>query len=206
MNDWTQPDLKQERPTLQGLIDSWSSLRWEPQPLRLPDLDRYLAEVARTHVNGGFVIGRWRAVEFSDAAAWFLARGHFDEYEYLRIFFNDPVVRAGLAEMQLPPDLRKPIKSLHAERSGVLGLDGDLAEVIVEGGAYEAFNGPACDAKDIASAAVDALTERRYEDFRLESSEVAWTPWFKNVAWDATFVLTDRARCETTVLCITDAD
>lgn len=53
---------------------------------------------------------------------------------------------------------------------------------------------------------VDALTGRRYEDFRLDTSYKAWTPWFGDVAWDRTFISTDVANAELTVLCITDAD
>jgi hypothetical protein len=60
---------------------------------------------------------------------------------------------------------------------GAPGLDGMLATVLVQGGAYHRYDGSARDAKDIAAAAVDALTGRRYEDFRLDVSFTDWTPW-----------------------------
>ncbi len=50
------------------------------------------------------------------------------------------------------------------------------------------------------------VTGRRYKDFRLDRTHAAWTPWFHDVAWDDTLVLTDFATAEMTVLCITDTD
>ena len=57
----------------------------------------------------------------------------------------------------------------------------------------------------VASRAVQ-LIGRRYEDIRVDESFAAWTPWFFEIAWDHTLVLTDYARAEVTVLCITDTD
>jgi hypothetical protein len=85
-------------------------------------------------------------------------------------------------------------------------LTGILATIIVQGGAYKAFQGSAAQAKDLADEAVADLTGRRYEDFRLDQTYEPWTPWFYNVAWDHTLVLTDYRNAELTILCITDTD
>lgn len=58
----------------------------------------------------------------------------------------------------------------------------------------------------MATAAVAAIIGDRYEDFRVDACHDAWTPWFFDVAWDHTLVLTDSATAEVTVLCITDTD
>jgi hypothetical protein len=76
-------------------------------------------------------------------------------------------------------------------------VDGVLVGVIVNGGAYERYRGPARDAKTLACAAVEALTQNRFEDFRVDVS---------HEAWDQTCVLTDTANAEITVLYITDTD
>lgn len=51
-----------------------------------------------------------------------------------------------------------------------------------------------------------ALIGDRYEDVRVDLSHAAWTPWFRDVAWDTTIVVTDRGRREVTVLLATDSD
>jgi hypothetical protein len=58
----------------------------------------------------------------------------------------------------------------------------------------------------MATAATDALMCGRFEDFRVDVSHDAWTPWFFDGAWDATYVLTDMRNAEVTVLCLTDTD
>lgn len=85
-------------------------------------------------------------------------------------------------------------------------LDGILATIIVNGGAYKAFQRPSAQAKQLADAAVADLTGRRYEDFRLDRTFAPWTPWVFDVAWDHALVLTDYKNAEMTVICITDTD
>lgn len=203
---WKDVDPDQPRPSLQELIDSWATVRWEPVPFSDPALDRYLDQVRATHVNGGYLFGRWRATHYSDVTAWFAARNRHDEYETLRLLFDSPAVRSDLAALKIPRRLDRIPGGLGEEWPGVLCLDGILAEDIVTGGAYRRFAGPAAEAKAIAAEAARALIQDRYEDFRLDMSHRAWTPWFCDVAWDSTYVLTDAANAEVTVLCITDTD
>lgn len=203
---WNDIRWTEDRPSEQDLTDSWASLDWERQPLVHPELDIYLDHVRRTHVNGGHIVGRWRATQYADTTAWFMARNRFEEYDLFRVFFGHPTVRSDLADLQLPADLRAIHERFRQQTAGALTLDGLLAGILVNGGAYERFKGAASDAKDIANRVVAALTGKRYEDFRVDLSHEAWTPWFRDVAWDHTFVLTDRAKAEITVLCITDAD
>lgn len=201
---WNEIDWDEDRPGQKKLVASQKSITWEQVPLSDPGLDRYLDQVAATHSEGGYLIGRWRAVEYSDATAWFMSRNRLDEYDLLRIFFRSKVVRKGLAELQIPRKIKRGL--FEEQPAGALCLDGSLAGVIVHGGAYERFRGSAGEAKELAAAAVEALTQNRFEDFRVDVSEAAWTPWFHDIAWDHTFVLTDFANAELTVLCITDTD
>jgi hypothetical protein len=129
-----------------------------------------------------------------------------EEYELLRVFFDSRVVREGLSRLQIPSPLGHDVGSFREKWAGSLSLDGVLAGLIVNGGAYERYRGPARDAKTLACAAVEALTQNRFEDFRVDVSHEAWAPWFEDVAWDQTYVLTDTANAEITVLCITDTD
>ncbi|WP_439661419.1 hypothetical protein ACSHWB_07895 [Lentzea sp. HUAS TT2] len=201
---WNEIDQDEDRPDFVELVNSRKSFAWEQVPLAEPALDRYLEQVAATHVNGGHLVSRWRAVEYSDTAAWFLARQRIDDYGLLRVFFGDDAVREGLSELQVPPS--PDTSSLGQEWAGTLCLDGTLAGVIVLGGAYKTYEGPVHEAKALAVGAVEALMQSRYEQFTLHTSRAPWTPWFHDVAWDHTYVLTDFGNAEITVLCITDTD
>jgi hypothetical protein len=203
---WKDIDWEHPRPSHQEMVDSWTTVRWESVPVSDPAVDRYLEQVQATHVNGGYLFGRWRATRYSDVTAWFAARNRHDEYETLRLLFDADVVRSDLAELKIPRELKRIPGKLKEQWAGALCLDGILAGVIVSGGAYRQFDGTATQAKVLAGRAVDALVQERYEDFRLDTTHRAWTPWFHDIAWDSTYVLTDRANAEITVLCITDTD
>lgn len=203
---WNDTDWDMARPSLDELIESWSHLRWESRELESPALDRYLDGLASTRRNGGYLIGQWRAVEYSEVTQWFASRNRLDEYELIRTLFASPAFREQLPQLAVPSDLARVPGGLTEQWAGPLTLDGEWAALLVSGGAYKAFEGSAREAKDLAGAATDALIGDRFEDFRVDASDQAWTPWFANVAWDVTYVLTDKRNAQMTVLCTTDND
>lgn len=206
VRNWKDIDWDQPRPSVEELVRSWTGLDWESNPIESAPMDAYLAQVRETHVNGGYLVGRWRATRYSDVTAWFAARNRLDEYEMHRLLFDHPEVRRDLAALEIPRQLDRVPGALREVPGGALKLDGILATIIVQGGAYRAFSGTAAQAKHLADEAAADLTGRRYEDFRLDQTHEPWTPWFFDVAWDHTMVLTDYRNAEITVLCITDTD
>jgi hypothetical protein len=202
---WNEIDWDQPRPSLDDVRASWTALEWTAAPIADPALDHYLELVRATHVNGGCLFGRWRAGGYSDTTAWFAARNRYEEYELLRLLFDSDAVRSGLADLRIPNDLDRVPGGLTEQWAGALCLDGILAGVVVTGGAYKRYRGPASEAKAVAALVVEALIQQRFEDVRLDATHEAWTPWF-GAAWNHTYVVTDAARAEITVLCITDRD
>ncbi|MFI7585707.1 hypothetical protein ACIB24_01380 [Spongisporangium articulatum] len=206
MRPWNEIDWDQPRPSLRELIDSWPSITWEPSPIDHPAFDLYVDEVRAVYSNGGCLVGRWRATSYSDTTAWFMSRNRLDEYEMQRVLLDHPTVRDDLAELKIPAVLDRMPGGLEEQAGGSLLLDGLLARALTLGGAYDNYPGTAAAAKALAHEAVVALTEERYEDFRLDTTYLAWTPWFFDIAWDNTLVLTDMAKAEMTVICMTDTD
>jgi hypothetical protein len=149
---WNDIDWDQARPSVEDVIASWPEIEWESSPVRLPAVDRYLEHVSSTHVNGGYLWGRWRARKYSDVTAWFASRNRFEEYELLRVLFDSAVVREDLRELHIPDQVGRRPGQLSEEWCGSLCLDGILAGVIVQGGAYEQFkgSGPKCERHRIA--------------------------------------------------------
>jgi hypothetical protein len=83
---------------------SWKEIEWESSPVRLPAVDRYLERVSNTHVNGGYLWGRWESAYVPDLTSWFTARNRFEEYELPRVLFDSAVVREDLRELQIPDE------------------------------------------------------------------------------------------------------
>ncbi|GAB3745524.1 hypothetical protein GCM10027598_82290 [Amycolatopsis oliviviridis] len=203
---WNEIDWDDPRPGPSEVAAAQNGIAWAAVPVTAPALDRYLEHVTAAYANGGYLLGRWRAVDYPDAAAWFVARNRAEEFGLLRVFFDSEVVREGLGELRIPDPLDPDVGGFQQDWTGLLCLDGILAHLIVSGGAYGRYRGPASDAKALAGAAVEALTQNRYEDFRVHASLMPWTPWFEGATWDRTYVLTDTANAEITVLCVTDTN
>ncbi|NYF09766.1 hypothetical protein HDC94_000922 [Leifsonia sp. AK011] len=203
---WNEADRMLPRPSLTELIESWSELKWESRELDEPELDRYLDALASTHTNGGYLIGRWKAVQLPDAARWCIAMNQLSYYELFRTLFDSQAFREHMSRLEVPKDLPRVPAGLVEQPLGSLTLDGLWAGQLVSGGAYDKFEGSALEAKELASSAVESIFEGRFEEFRVDISYEAWTPWFCDIAWDSTYVLTDRRHAEITVLCVTDSD
>lgn len=206
MRPWNEIDWDEPRPRPQDVIDSWARVRWEVAPIDEPDIDRYVDELAATVRNGGVRLGRWKAVAYSDVTQWFVSRNRLEEYELHRLLFGSASFSQSFPELQVPATLDRVPGSLTEQWSGALTLDGTLAGLLVSGGAYGVFGGSAAEAKAIALRATRALLRDRFEDFRVDVSHSAWTPWFHDGVWDSTYVVTDMRNAEVSVLCVTDTD
>lgn len=85
-------------------------------------------------------------------------------------------------------------------------MDGDLAAQLKWGGAYNSFDGTGADAKRLGLAFSTDIIGDRYDDFRVDHTHEAWSPWFFNVAWDHTWIITDKRHERVTLFCVTDTD
>lgn len=201
---WSVFDRDAPRPSLPELVESWRTVNWEQVPILPSALDSYVAELRSLYANGDCLVARFRAVSYSNVTGWFVSRWMSEEYELLRLLFESQAFREAFPQLQAPERLDRVPGGLAREH--VLMLDGYLAQILVRGGAYTTFRGSAARAKDLATAGVDAVTGRRFEDFEVHVSQSPWTGWFCDVAWDQTIVVLDRRDAEVTVICATDTD
>jgi hypothetical protein len=180
---------------------------YEQVPVDGAGLRAYVRELERTRTNGDVIVARFRIVGRPPGDDWFHSGSFLGTYEQLRSFFCSDGVLAALPRL-LGPDPFPPGTPPEFEglEFGALALDGALASVLASGGAYGRFGGSMADAKRLASDAVHDLLGERYEDVAVYYSAHAWTPWFKDVAWDVTWLLVDHARHEVTMICSTDTD
>jgi hypothetical protein len=168
-------------------------------------LSEFLRLLATTRANGNTYVHRFRWM--GDRTDWFRTGTNLSAFETFRGLLESEAARKAMPDILEPspfPTSRPP--NFAQVPGGVLGLDGDLAALLVLGGAYERFRGPHRAAKDIAREAVHDLIEDRYEDFLLYHSEEPWSSWFFDVAWDQTWILVDKREAEVTVICTTDTD
>lgn len=198
---WSDPDYAAWLPTEQQREQSLQRLRFSP----VPDVPQPVLEVVEAFrgmlSNGGAHVACFDVVESDAVAAWFIRR-HRAEYT-----LADRLVRSTAFAEALPEVTELGLAGPTAfERSRSLVLDGELASALQWGGAYTDPPMPGAQAKALGSAFCAALFGERYDDVAVDHSSARWSSWFKGIAWDGTWVVTDRRHRRLTALCITDVD
>ncbi|HEX6683263.1 MAG TPA: hypothetical protein VF062_10725 [Candidatus Limnocylindrales bacterium] len=195
-------DWEAGRPDEDAILESWGRVSYEPIPAGGPATERFLAHVHDVYRRGGAILARFRVTGGDATLHWFAARNLLCEYDFFKHFLGSEPVERALPQLRIPQILR--FLPFRDNASGLLTLDGELAALLVEGGAYKRFEGPAAEAKRLGVACVTELTQDRYEDFLVYTSQTNWAPWFRGGIWDATWLLVDRRDSEVTLLCVTD--
>lgn len=200
---WTEPDAAAPLPSLDRLVASVRRIRFVRGP-EVPPALAELAAILRTVLDNGGVIAETFAVEDADeVAAWFLSRGNFDTYGLLeQLLRSEPVTSVASGSGTYDPRAA----SRTFEQTTPLTLDGDLAGALVWGGAYGRFEGSHADAKRLGLEVCRQLFGDRWEDVRVHESTAPWSPWFWDVAWDHSWVVTDLRTQQLTLVALTDTD
>ena len=201
-NSWSEVDWSSKwLPTEEQREQSLQRVRFRPVPVVAePVLE--VVDVFRTMLtNGGAHVAGFDIVESDEVAAWFVSRNR-NEYG-----LADRLVRSA-AFAEALPDVAGPgpAAATGFERSSSLTLDGELARSLQWGGAYTDPAMPGARAKALGSAFCASLFENRYDDIDVDYSGARWSYWFKGIAWDSTWVITDKRHQHLSVLCVTDVD
>ncbi len=198
---WAEQDYSSWLPTDQQRRRSLERLRFSSVGVVAEPVLELIGAFRAMLVNGGAYAAAFEVVESDEVASWFIRRNR-PEYGLVDQLLRSPAFAEAVPEMMqlghiLPTGL---------ERSQSLLLDGELASSLQWGGAYTHPPMPGAQAKRLASAFCAAVFGDRYDDVAVDYSSARWTHWFKGVAWDSTWVITDRRYRRLTVVCITDVD
>lgn len=179
---------------------SLQQLRFLPVPVTAGPVLEVVDIFGSLLTNGGAYVAVSDVVDGDEVAAWFLSRNR-DEYRLADRLISSAGFAAAMPAIAGPGLTNVPGFS----RSQALVLDGTLARALQWGGAYSDQPAmPGSKAKALGSAFCASVFGDRYDDMDVDESSARWSNWFKGVAWDNTWVVTDKRRRRVTVLCITD--
>lgn len=85
-------------------------------------------------------------------------------------------------------------------------IDGEFANLMYNGGAYNHFEGTTIEAKSITYQFFSQFFNSQYTDVAIFKTYKAWCPWFFDVAWDYTYIILDNRQKTFTIFCLTDTD
>ena len=197
-----EPHWDQNRPSYDDVQRVWHELEISCDPLTNPAVDYLLAELRHAHVNGGAEFCRF-AIEPHPVLHWFGSRNRLEEIDFFNKFLSAPRVVAGI------PAVNIDASSVSIKMTGGVGpftLDGEIAALLVQGGAYQKVSGTSREAKNLAAKFCHAVFGDRFTEVLLFSSGDAWTKWFYDVAWDYTWLGFDKRDWKVWFLCVTDTD
>jgi hypothetical protein len=167
-----------------------------------PAIQDLLTHFAQTHANGGATFHCFHLSEHP-VLDWYASRNRLTDYDFFGDFLTHPTVTTSLPDLHIGKPLPNGIE---VELGSSFTLDGELAETLVNGGAYEKFRGSGAQAKQIGRAFCESLYGDRFEEVQIYKSWTAWSSWFGDVAWDGTCFGLDKRSRYLWMLCVTDED
>ncbi|MEL6795343.1 MAG: hypothetical protein AAFO89_00815 [Planctomycetota bacterium] len=163
-------------------------------------LSVYVNELIAEFDNGGVVYGVIEA-QWVDEFAWCLRGGTLRE-EFIGHAISSEASRAMFSDLVLGESL-----CISVEACLGLELGAIMASRLYVGGAYTR-EGSRNQERDLqlGNDAARELLGGSFDDALIATSSVAWSPWFKDIAWDFSVFVFDRRNAELRFVCATDED
>lgn len=146
-------------------------------------------------------------VDGDDTAAWFWTRSLFDEYQLATCLLFSEAINRVRPELAAGPHewwrVRPPSGNVGFVDTGSADLAGQIAGKMRsipyswETGALP---------EQLGVTVQDAVIGERTEDFSVAVSLAAWSGWFINSHWNASWLIVDRMRQRVHLICTTAAD
>lgn len=200
--DLLEPNWEQERPDDKEIDSMGNQLQITSAPIDSPSIHRVIDAFRETHSNGGALFGRY-SLSPDPVLHWFGSRNRWDEIDFFDYFFQSQAIADTLADLK--PAQGEAITPAFQEGSPFT-LDGEIAQALCFGGAYERFQGSAREAKELGEYFCQALFDHRFDEVIVYKSFQPWSPWFHGIAWDFSWVIIDKRLMAIAVLCVTDTD
>jgi hypothetical protein len=192
----------QKRPTSLEIKKMWEELQINFEPIKNQAIDKLLENLRKTHVNGGAEFVCFR-LEENTTFHWFGSRNRLDEINFFDRFLNLPIVVESFSVIQFG---KSKVSNTNFEWASSFTFDGELAQALVQGGAYHKFDGSDYEAKQIGANFCESLFGHRFSDIQMYKTHESFTEWFHNIAWDVTWLGFDKLEIKVWLLCVTDTD
>ncbi len=180
----------------------WRDVEYQLASVHDPRLLEVTRLVERTHANGGAILRMFQPT--SVAAFETAARSDLQGIDYLlRCFLEAPSVRDAVVDLKIPYPLA-PMPQYNWY--GTYEFEGAITHLLLVGGAYRNAGLSEEQARGLSRAFVDALVGNARLQTSVYRISGAWTDWFHDIAWDATFVIYQPVAQRWTLFCATDTD
>jgi hypothetical protein len=180
----------------------WRDVEYDLAPADEPRLQIVAHLVQASHVNGGAILRIFKPT--SDPAFDAAARSDLQGMDHLlRCFLEAASVREAIPDLRIPfPLTPMPQYTWY----GSFEFEGAITQLLLAGGAYKSAGLSEEQARTISRGFVDALIGNARLRTCVYRISGAWTDWFHDIAWDATFVVHQLVARRWALFCVTDTD
>jgi hypothetical protein len=123
------------------------------------------------------------------------------EGQFMSELLSSRLTRAALPELPAR-DVERVVWGLRS----VYELDGAIAKHLMGGGYCSGFQPGGAQAKRLAAAAVNFMTQERFEDWHVIDTYHPWSAWHADIMWDRTWVLANPSERVLWLLTVTESD
>jgi len=206
MAELLTPDWQQARPSPADVQKMWGRITLATVNLPSEPFTNFIEQLRKSHDNGGAYITAFD-VGPDPIFDWYASRNRLSEDGMLEGFVTHAAVREVLPELRIPDSIQLSEACDAGFRMfDQFLLDGTLAHLLYQGGAYHKSHGDGRAEKAFALEVCDAMFGLRYGEILCNPNYDAWTPWFRGIAWDVTIAVFDRRTRRIWLLVITDTD
>jgi hypothetical protein len=179
-----------------------SRIEISPSNLQNEVLDEFLKSIRDSHDSGGAYLNAFE-IPADPVFDWFASRDRLSEDGLLDSLLLSPAIREAMPDIcgKTPGKTETGLK-FHDP----FMLDGTLARILYNGGAYFENEGDGRAEKAFATSVCEAMFESRFAEVSCYLTCEPWSRWFLDVGWDRTIVAFDRRTRKLWILVTTETD
>jgi len=204
------PDPSEKRPSAEVITSMWNELEVVSMPLTNDRFEQVLTALGSCYSNGGAKFVRF-GLKPHPVLRWFASRQSLRQSTMGIDFIPKFLMLSMVSEILEQIGLSCPVISDSLlEQGSAFTLDGELAQLLRNGGAYpnDAFKGTDREAKAHGQVFCAELFGDRYSEISMFRSYAAWSSWFvdDNEIWNKSWFGFDTRFFSFWILALTDSD
>ncbi|ACK68676.1 conserved hypothetical protein [Gloeothece citriformis PCC 7424] len=194
---------EQKQPSEQEITQMFQELEVFYLPSEAPEINQLLESFKEIYLNGDAEFARFQ-LSNHPVLDWFGSRHRLNDIHFFERFLTMKAVKEALPSLEIQFPLWSSLNL--QEDTSAFTFDGELAQMLFQGGAYTKFLGTAQQAKALGINLCQTLFNERYDEIILSVSYEPWSKWFGGVTWDRSWFGVDKRNNQVWLLCVTDTD
>jgi hypothetical protein len=197
-----EADTTQPVPSTSELIRFWKETDFSVSPRSYPTTLEYVKALQQRYENGRVLFASFE-VAAEKLFDWYVSRNDLRGLLFFHKFWHTPTPGQVLSELRVPVSYENDPRF---QWTNSFTFAGEIASRLYYGGAYHQSSGSGAEEMQLAERSARELIQDRFSEVLVFANNAAWTDFFFNTGWDATWILLDKRERVIHILAATDTD